>query len=156
MDRGRIAQEGSPEEIYRKPSTSFVADFVGQCNLIDGVVEHVGDHCLVVASNELKFAVNVDTAEFAVGAPVTLVVRPESVQLRVAPVRTGEANAFAGRLESNSFFGDHFRSEVVIGPIRLATLSRSRPPGGDVVVTIDPGDMVVLSRANDRGVDRAL
>jgi hypothetical protein len=61
-------------------------------------------------------------------------------------VQTGESNAFAGKLESTSFFGDHFRSEVVIGPLRLAILSRSRPPEGGVVVTIDPGDVIVLRR----------
>src|SRR4030088_2669869 len=43
MEDGRIAQEGSPEEVYRKPTTPFVADFVGQCNLIDGVVESSDD-----------------------------------------------------------------------------------------------------------------
>jgi iron(III) transport system ATP-binding protein len=146
MDHGQIAQEGTPEEVYRNPTTPFVADFVGQCNLLDGVVASVGDHCMVVSSNELEFSVSVEHAEFRVATPVTLAVRPEGVHLRSAPVQTGESNAFSGRLESTSFFGDHFRSEVVIGPLRLAILSRSRPPEGDVVVTIDPGDVVVLRR----------
>jgi iron(III) transport system ATP-binding protein len=146
MDHGRIAQEGTPEEVYRNPTTPFVADFVGQCNLLDGAVEAVGDHCVVVGSNQLKFSVAVDHAEFPVATPVTLAVRPESVHLRSAPVHTGESNAFSGRLDSTSFFGDHFRSEVVIGPVRLAILSRSRPPDGEVVVTIDPGDIVALRR----------
>jgi iron(III) transport system ATP-binding protein len=155
MESGRIVQEGSPEEVYRKPTTAFVADFVGQCNLIDGVVESIRDRCLVVASNELKFAATVDPGEFTGAAPVTLVVRPESIRLRVAQVRAGESNAFSGRLESISFFGDHFRSEVVIGSLRLALLSRSRPPAGDVVVTIDPGDVVVLSAADHNRSDTA-
>jgi iron(III) transport system ATP-binding protein len=146
MDQGRIAQEGTPEEVYRNPTTPFVADFVGQCNLLDGVVESIGDHCLVVGSNELKLSVAVDRAEWPVATPVTLAVRPESIHLRSASVQTGESNAFSGRLESTSFFGDHFRSEVVIGSLRLAILSRTRPPDGDVVVTIDPGDVVVLRR----------
>src|ERR1700716_1608867 len=72
MERGRIAQQGSPEEVYRKPTTPFVADFVGQCNLIDGVVESIGDGCLVVASNELRFVIAADRAEFAAAAPVTI------------------------------------------------------------------------------------
>jgi iron(III) transport system ATP-binding protein len=146
MDHGRIAQEGTPEEVYRNPTTPFVADFVGQCNLLDGAVETIGDHCVVVGSNELKFSVAVDHAEFPVATPVTLAVRPESVHLRSAPVHAGESNAFSGRLDSTSFFGDHFRSEVVVGSVRVAVLSRSRPPDGDVVVTIDPGDIVVLRR----------
>jgi ABC-type Fe3+/spermidine/putrescine transport system ATPase subunit len=146
LDHGRIAQEGTPEEVYRNPTTPFVADFVGQCNLLDGVVEGVGDHCVVVGANELKFSVAVDHTELPVATPVTLAVRPEGIHLRRAPVESGESNAFSGRLDSTSFFGDHFRSEVVIGSFRLAILSRSRPPDGDVVVTIDPKDVVVLRR----------
>jgi iron(III) transport system ATP-binding protein len=148
LEGGRIAQEGTPEEVYRRPATPLVADFVGQCNLIDGVVESVRERCLVVASTELRFTIAVEGTEFAVAAPVTLAVRPESIQLGAVQVRNREANAYAGRLESTSFFGDHFRSEVVIGPLRLAILSRSRPPDGDVVVTVDPGDIVVLNRAD--------
>ncbi len=151
LDHGRIAQEGSPEEVYRSPATPFVADFVGQCNLVDGVVESIGKHCVIVAGHGVRFKVAVDRPEFDIGAPVTVLVRPESVQLRVAPVLAGESNAYVGRLESTSFFGDHFRSEVVVGSLRLAYLSRSRPPAGDMVVTIDPGDMVVLSPAEHRG-----
>jgi iron(III) transport system ATP-binding protein len=148
MDSGRIVQEGSPEEVYRKPATPFVADFVGQCNLIDGVVDSVGDRCLVVASNELRFAIAGERPELAVGAPVTLAVRPESVHLRAQPVQPGESNTFSGLLETTSFFGDHFRSEVAIEHLRLAILSRSRPPDGDVVITIEPGDVVILSSAD--------
>jgi iron(III) transport system ATP-binding protein len=150
MDHGRIAQEGSPEEVYRKPATPFVADFVGQCNLIDGVVESVGERCLIIAGKDLRFEVAVDSTALPVAAPVTLALRPESIHLRNAPMRTGESNAFAGRLESTSFFGDHYRSEVVIGSSRLAILSRSRPSAGDVVATIDPADIVVLTPANNR------
>src|SRR4030081_3311806 len=81
MDRGRIAQQGSPEEVYRRATTPFVADFVGQCNLIDGVVESIADRCLVVAANELRFVVAVDRDHFTPAAPVTLAVRPEDVHL---------------------------------------------------------------------------
>jgi iron(III) transport system ATP-binding protein len=144
MDGGRILQEGTPEDVYRKPATPFIADFVGQCNLIDGVVESIGDGCVVVACNELRLMVTVDKPALAVAAAVVLAIRPESVQLRATPVRAGEANAFSGCLESTSFFGDHFRSEVLVGSTRLAILSRSRPPTGDVIVTIDPADVVVL------------
>jgi hypothetical protein len=68
-------------------------------------------------------------------------------------VPIGESNAFCGRLESISFFGDHFRSEVVIGSLRMALVSRSRPPAGEVVVKIDPSDMVILNPADHRASD---
>jgi hypothetical protein len=49
-------------------------------------------------------------------------------------------------VETTSFFGDHFRSEVVVGSVRFTILSRSRPSAADMVVTIDPADIVVLAR----------
>jgi iron(III) transport system ATP-binding protein len=155
MDHGRIVQGGTPEDVYRRPATPFVADFVGQCNLVDGVVESIGDRCVVVACNGLKLTVAVERAAFAVAAPVTLAVRPESVHLLAAPVPAGGSNALSGRLESTSFFGDHVRSEVVIGAVRLAILSRSRPPAVNVFVTIDPADVVIMSRADHAGSDVA-
>ena len=146
MEGGRIAQEGTPEEIYRKPTSQFVADFVGQCNLIDGVVDSIGQDCIIVSRNELRFTVAGPGNKQASGSPVTLVVRPESIDLFTSRAGTRGSNAFSGRLESTSFYGDHFRSEVVIGSLRFVILSRSRPPSADVTVTIDPVDIVVLSR----------
>jgi iron(III) transport system ATP-binding protein len=145
MDGGRIAQGGKPEEIYRKPETQFVADFVGQCNLIDGVVESTAGDCMIVSHNELRFTIASPRANHAYGSRVTLVVRPESVELRTSSGGEREPNAFSGRLDSTSFFGDHFRSEVVIGSLRLVIHSRSRPPT-DMVVAINPKDIVVLSQ----------
>jgi iron(III) transport system ATP-binding protein len=155
MDHGRIAQGGTPEEVYRKPATPFVADFVGQCNLIDGVVASIGDGRVVIECDDLRFAAAVDGAEPAVAAPVTLAVRPESVQLRAPSVAGGECNAFTGEVESISFFGDHFRSEVVIGELRLAIVSRSRPPSGEAVITVDPRDIVILNRGPHGGSESA-
>jgi ABC-type Fe3+/spermidine/putrescine transport system ATPase subunit len=146
MDGGRIAQGGKPEEIYRKPETQFVADFVGQCNLIDGVVESTAGDCMIVSHNELRFTIASPRANHAYGSRVTLVVRPESVELRTSSGGERESNAFSGRLDSTSFFGDHFRSEMVIGSLRLVIHSRSRPPS-DMVVAINPKDIVVLSQS---------
>jgi iron(III) transport system ATP-binding protein len=143
MDGGRIAQRGKPEEIYRKPATLFVADFVGQCNLIDGVVESTAEDCMIVSRDELRFTIAGPGGKHAHGSRVTLVVRPESVELRASSGGKRDLNTFSGRLDSTSFFGDHFRSEVVIGSLRLIILSRSRPPT-DMVVAINPKDIVVL------------
>ncbi|HEY4027368.1 MAG TPA: ABC transporter ATP-binding protein [Candidatus Dormibacteraeota bacterium] len=144
MDAGRIAQQGTPEEVYRLPATAFVADFVGQCNLVEAVVRRVGDGTLVAGGAGVEFSVALDPSRFAVGARVTLAIRPEDVHLESPAGRNGEVNRFPARLASTSFFGDHFRSEVLVGDLRLAVLSRSRPAGAPIAVEIDPGTISVL------------
>jgi len=73
MNQGRVEQVGAPEEVYRRPQTRFVADFIGEANLLpaeyrDGAVE--------VAGYRFPF-VQEDVRE----GPVTLMVRPEAVVL---------------------------------------------------------------------------
>lgn len=138
MDSGGIAHEGTPEEVYRNPSTPFVADFVGQCNLIDAVVEKLGNGCLVPLGSGVRFSVEVDPAPFAAGAHVTLVLRPEDIYVGSLSMPNGKENLFPATLESSSFYADHFRSEVVIGEYRLVVLSRTRPADASVAVEIDP------------------
>jgi iron(III) transport system ATP-binding protein len=145
MEHGRIVQEGSPEEVYRRPATAYVADFVGQCNLVDGVVGVTGERCLTVTSHDLRFEIAADGAGFTNGDAVTLAIRPENIQLG-AGKPAGGANAFQGRVETTSFFGDHFRSEVAVGSVRFTILSRSRPSAAEMVVTIDPADIIVLGQ----------
>jgi hypothetical protein len=98
---------------------------------------------MIVSRDELRFTIAGPGGKHAHGSRVTLVVRPESVELRASSGGKRDLNTFSGRLDSTSFFGDHFRSEVVIGSLRLIILSRSRPPT-DMVVAINPKDIVVL------------
>ena len=48
MDKGKVLQIGSPEEIYERPTTRFVADFIGETNFLDGVVEEINGQEIVV------------------------------------------------------------------------------------------------------------
>lgn len=89
MDSAGIAQEGTQEEVYRNPSTPFGSDFVGQCNLIDAVVEKLGNGCLVALGSEVTFSVEIDPAPFAAGAHVTLVLRPVDIHVGSLSMRNG-------------------------------------------------------------------
>ncbi|TDP90758.1 putative spermidine/putrescine transport system ATP-binding protein [Leucobacter luti] len=108
MEGGRIAQLGTPEELYRRPISSFVADFVGLSNRVDG--DLVGDRVRVRGTELPLLAVPSGTTGVT-GARVTAYVRPEHVHL----------NGNAGSAGSWSDAGE--RSAVVIssgflGPIR--------------------------------------
>jgi putrescine transport system ATP-binding protein len=85
MDRGRVAQTGAPAEIYERPASRFVADFVGEVNLFEGGLT-AGFNCLslTVASFPEPFPLPSGT-QLPEGAAVALVVRPEKLLLSHAP-----------------------------------------------------------------------
>src|SRR5512136_1403645 len=80
MNQGRIEQIGAPSEVYRKPQTRFVADFIGRANFVQATVRGRRDGQLVLDS--LGAALTAPTsAEYAKGEVVTLVARPEMIEI---------------------------------------------------------------------------
>ena len=87
MNAGRIEQCATPEEVYRRPGSAFVADFVGEANLMPCRVDTVDGAALglVNQAGESFNAGAHDSLEIGVGDRVTLVVRPENIALETAP-----------------------------------------------------------------------
>lgn len=77
MNHGVIEQIGTPEEIYRRPSTAFVADFVGTMNFLDGIL--AGEGRVVIGNNEIACT---STDGLVPGAEVTVCLRPEDIRVR--------------------------------------------------------------------------
>ena len=108
MRDGRVLQVGSPRELYERPRTRFVADFVGTNNLLPGEVEgHAGDTDLVVrtALGSLRAI-----AGGTVAGRCVLAVRPENVAL--GPAGSGDGNRVAGRVSLVSYLGSTVRYDV--------------------------------------------
>jgi len=108
MRDGRVLQVGSPRELYERPRTRFVADFVGINNLLPGEVEgHAGGTDLVVrtALGPLR-AIEGGT----VAGRCVLAVRPENVAL--GPAGSGDGNRVAGRVSLVSYLGSTVRYDV--------------------------------------------
>src|SRR5690606_22784786 len=103
MEEGRIAQLGTPEELYRRPATPFVADFVGLSNHLDG--EAASDGVLVRGAALPLIAKNV-----AAGSAVTAYVRPEHVRLTAAPATS--SGALIATVISSGFLGAIRRTVV--------------------------------------------
>ncbi|QCG94733.1 putative 2-aminoethylphosphonate ABC transporter ATP-binding protein [Azospirillum sp. TSA2s] len=109
MNNGVIEQVGAPDEVYRRPASPFVADFVGAMNFLPGVLEapgrvRLGDHAF-----ECGFECDGDDlASAAPGAAVTVCLRPEDVQVRAA----GGANTLEAVIESLEFLGPFHRARL--------------------------------------------
>ena len=134
MDDGRIRQIGTPREIYERPDNSFVANFIGENNNLDGTVERIdGDDCEVrLASGDIVVARRVGVSQ--VGDRTTISVRPE--HLEINPDREVHPNRFQGEVVEVIYFGDHSR-------LRLAMAGRdditTKMPASDSGDRIGPG-----------------
>ena len=98
MNHGVIEQVGTPVEIYRDPSTPFVADFVGKINVLVGRLEP--GRRLSVGASRFECVHDCETAR-----DVKVYLRPEDVLAR--PIEDGDSNVFEGEIDKIEFFGSH-------------------------------------------------
>jgi len=112
MNHGRIAQVGTPLEIYESPATRFVADFIGSVNLFEGEVTESGASGVCIRCAELDTQLRVARAtDAARGATVWTAIRPEKIQLeRVeqhpGAVASGPENGVRGTVKEIAYFGN--------------------------------------------------
>ncbi len=146
MRGGRLEQVGTPEEIYRRPATAFVASFLGECNLLPARVLEAGGDCvaLEVEGVGVVQAAPPPGAPLAVGEAALAAVRPESLSLS-APDGAGDRPASApglvvrGRLVDVQFAGPVTRYRVQVGSHQLSVRCSGQgdpaaAPGGEVEV----------------------
>jgi putative spermidine/putrescine transport system ATP-binding protein len=107
FESGAIDQIGTPDELYNKPATAFVAGFIGENNALDGVVERVdGDQCLVALPTGLTTTA-MSVGDIRAGAPVHLTIRPERIGL--SGTSAPSDNRFQATVDGRIYQGDHQR-----------------------------------------------
>ena len=113
LAEGRVRQVGTPREVYERPADRFVADFLGEANVLDGeVVETTVGTCVVQVSGAVRVKVRSDR-RLEKGQRTSLCVRPERVALSNELGR--EWNVFEGKLRDIRYQGDVTRYIVEIG-----------------------------------------
>jgi iron(III) transport system ATP-binding protein len=153
MSAGKVLQVGPPSELYRRPESSFVAEFLGETNFLEGTVldldEPLGRATIRTAAGDIK---TLKRGVLSRGELVICAVRPEAVAL-LSPseiqIKTG--NQIAGTWKESSYFGD---SQLVVieigGGSELRALqnhpSGTEVPGSSVTLLIQPEDITVLAR----------
>lgn len=137
MNEGQLLQIGTPEEIYERPANRFVADFIGQTNLLDGTVESADTVCL---HNGTRIAVRTDRAT---GTSVGLSLRPERVDLHAGPAPTG-TTALDGTLDAVTYLGNALICSVALDWMEVEV----RVENAGAVAVPAPGDPVHLTWAD--------
>ena len=154
MDKGRIVQVATPAEIYEAPNSRYVADFIGDINIMEGTVTGVtgGGSSMIVTMNCDGLAVAVEQECAAVeGSKAAFAIRPEKVRITLDPPSDSGVNAAHGEVWDIGYLGDFsvFLVRLEDGRIiRTAQANVSRLV--DRPITF--GDMVWLSWPRDAGL----
>lgn len=116
MDRGTLAQVGTPSEVYEFPNSRFTAEFLGTANILEGVVEGVDAEGVRIGSSELDFDILAEpAASKPLGSRVFVALRPERMRIeRVAPGAPLGDNRLVGRVRDIGYYGDYFLYYVVL------------------------------------------
>ena len=140
MQSGRIQQLGTPEDIYNEPQNAFVADFIGDSNILPGMM--LRDRLVRFLNH--TFAC-VDTG-FGENADVDIVLRPEDVKLKYE--NELEADTPVGVVESLLFKGVHYEMKVRCGEtVLLVHSTHARPVGSRVKINVAPEDIQVMHKS---------
>lgn len=136
MNQGYIQQIGTPERIYNEPENAFVADFIGDSNIIDSIMLH--DELVEILG--AKFAC-VDKG-FGNNKPVDVVIRPEDVELR----EPGKGS-MEGVVTHLIFKGVHYEMEVMANGFEWLVHSTSMfPVGTKVSIHVDPYNIQIMNK----------
>ncbi len=142
MDKGNIQQIGTPEDIYNEPKNAFVADFIGESNIIDGVM--VKDK--VVKMYGRQFACL--DGGFAENEPVDVVIRPEDID--IVPVEQGQ---LTGTVTNVTFKGMQYDIIVDFRGFKwLIQTTDHSPVGSKIGIKIDPDGIHVMKKSEYSGM----
>jgi iron(III) transport system ATP-binding protein len=154
LEHGRVAQVGTAEDLFERPATRFVAQFIGRTNLVDGVVVEPGvvavrgeprsggepsPSMIVVAHDGLQL--RVATADAKIGASVAVSIRPHAITLLPGSAHAGSAddNVLSGVVKRASYLGAGVDYEVDVGGVTLrvaASAGMRIAPGTPVTLVI--------------------
>jgi spermidine/putrescine transport system ATP-binding protein len=147
MNEGKVLQIGSPEEIYERPGTRFVADFIGETNFLEGTVEDINGEDITVSLDGVAMVQAHSDVSVQNGQAVGVVIRPEQFIL-------GENSMIKGRVEDMIYIGTDTRyiirlTDKTSVTVREQNLDRSRArlyqKGDEVGLKWNPALALVLT-----------
>jgi iron(III) transport system ATP-binding protein len=153
LEQGRVVQTGTADEVFGRPRTRFVAEFIGRTNLLDGVAVTLD----TVAIGRLQ--IRVAGGGLLPGSRATISIRPHTIALREPVDHPGpEVNALRGKVKRATFLGDSVDYEVAVADsdvvLRILTPVGQRRKVGEVVsLEIAPTDCVTLPDSDESSRD---
>ena len=141
MDKGIIQQIGTPQDIYNEPKNAFVADFIGESNILDGIMHE--DFLCEFAGKKFKCL----DKGFAKDEPVDVVIRPEDIDM-VEP----ESTMLTGEVTSVTFKGVHFEFIVDVQGFKWMIQSTDYQEAGKRIgLQLTPDDIHIMKKSEYSG-----
>ena len=142
MDKGTIQQIGTPEDIYNEPKNAFVADFIGESNIIDGTMPR--DNVVKMYGREFPCL----DGGFAPNEPVDVVIRPEDID--IVPVEQGQ---LTGTVTSVTFKGMQYDIIVDFKGFKwLIQTTDHSPKDARIGIKLDPDSIHVMKKSRYSGM----
>ena len=141
MDKGKIQQIGTPKGIYDEPKNAFVADFIGESNILDGVM--IDDYVVKFAGQTFKCL----DKGFGKDEPVDVVIRPEDIK-----VVDYEKGHISGIISSVTFKGVH--NEIIVDVDGLKWMIQTtdyKNKGNKIGLILNPDDIHIMKKSNYSG-----
>ena len=147
MRQGRIEQVGTPEQVYRRPASLFVAGFIGQANLVAGTVASSGGGAVELETplGRFRSVTGGEGGPPAAGERRVLFFRPEAALPAGSAPAAG--NLVRGRVLRSEFLGSQVQTEVAAGGLRLIVALPGQErlqPGAEIAFGVDPGRCFLL------------
>ena len=148
LDNGRICQVGTPDAIYRRPVSRFVADFVGETNFMEAEVVTSSDGRLVATAGASRFGAEDATQKFRPGDRVTLSIRPEAWRFS-NEAASGATNTVSARIEEAVYLGEmaqyRVATEIAGVSLKVYEMNPRKVAGhGACILSVSAEDVVVL------------
>jgi iron(III) transport system ATP-binding protein len=148
MESGVVRQIGSPREVYRRPRSRFVAEFIGETDLLPGQLTGQRSEGATVKTEAGMFHGIISDPEWKpqIGAPALVSVRPESWRLGDP---AGESNAVRGRIADTIYLGEMAQYQFAAGGLRLKICELNprfvdTPSDRDLCASVEPEDVTIL------------
>ena len=142
MDKGRIQQIGTPEDIYNEPKNAFVADFIGESNILDGFMR--ADYLVEFFGRKFRCL----DKGFDPDEPVDVVIRPEDVDIVPA-----DAGHLCGTVTGITFKGVHYDIIVDFKGFKwLIQTTDYQPVGAEIGIRLTPDDIHVMHKSEYSGL----
>ena len=141
MDGGRIQQIGSPQDVYNEPQNAFVADFIGESNILDGIMHE--DYLVELFGRKFRCL----DKGFAPKEPVDVVIRPEDIDI-VEP----EKGHLTGTVTRVTFKGVHYETIVDFKGFKwMIQTTDYCEPGSVIGIVLNPEDIHIMKKSEYSG-----
>lgn len=144
MSKGKVRQVGNPVEIYERPNSRFVADFIGESNFFEGTVQSVeGERANVLAASLRAEVTGLNTGNVKVGEKAVVSIRPEKIRISEEPAL--KTNFFKGIVKTTTYIGSDTHVYVDVDGVTVKVWEQNKISSLDPRAYYTQGQNVCLN-----------